>query len=71
MASDDGGESEELSLEVSDPVCGRDVVVTRAAASSDYAGATYYFCSLECQQDFERQPDRYVEPPLHPEPPQS
>jgi YHS domain-containing protein len=62
--------SQELALEANDPVCGRDVVITRAASSSDYAGATYYFCSLECQQDFERQPDRYVEPPLHPEPPQ-
>jgi YHS domain-containing protein len=32
----------------------------RAAGSSDWAGTTYYFCSLEHQLDFDRQPDRYV-----------
>jgi Cu+-exporting ATPase len=56
-------EPEDLSLVVNDPVCGREVAITRAAASEDYAGTTYYFCSLQCQQDFERQPDRYVPSP--------
>jgi YHS domain-containing protein len=57
-----GGAAEEAETELlaRDPVCGRDVVVTRSPASSDYAGVTYYFCSFECQQDFNRQPERYV-----------
>ena len=54
------GEPEEAALLARDPVCGRDVSITQAAASSDWAGTTYYFCSLECQLDFDRQPDRYV-----------
>jgi YHS domain-containing protein len=53
-------EEGELALLARDPVCGRDVAITRAPASTDYAGTTYFFCSLECQQDFERQPELYV-----------
>jgi Cu+-exporting ATPase len=56
-------ESEDLALQVRDPVCGRDVVITRAPSSSDYAGTTYYFCSQQCQQDFDRLPSHYVPPP--------
>ena len=58
---DDGdyAEPEELALLMTDPVCGRDVAVTKAA-SSDYSGTTYYFCSPQCQQDFERLPERYI-----------
>jgi P-type Cu+ transporter len=58
-------EPEDLSLLVTDPVCGRDVAITRAASSSDYGGATYYFCSLQCQQDFERLPEHYIPPPAN------
>jgi Cu+-exporting ATPase len=53
-------EPEDLELTVTDPVCGREVVMTKAAGSDDYGGTTYYFCSAQCQQDFERQPDRYI-----------
>lgn len=61
---DDGritfGERREPGLQVRDPVCGGDVEVERAAASADYEGRTYYFCSLLCKADFERQPAMYV-----------
>jgi YHS domain-containing protein len=71
MSGGEDADADDLALLVSDPVCGRDVAIMRAAASSDYSGATFYFCSLACQQDFDRQPDRYVEQPLHAEPPQT
>lgn len=35
-----------------DPVCGRSVVVARAAASADVGTATYYFCSDACGSQF-------------------
>jgi YHS domain-containing protein len=61
---DDGritfGERREPGLQVKDPVCGMDVEVERAPASVDHEGRTYYFCSLLCKADFERQPDKYV-----------
>jgi YHS domain-containing protein len=47
-------------LMTKDPVCGMDVEIARAAASSDYEGKTFYFCSLQCKEDFERQPDAYM-----------
>jgi YHS domain-containing protein len=34
-----------------DPVCGGTVEENRAAAKTEYAGQTYYFCSRECQKD--------------------
>lgn len=35
-----------------DPVCGRSVVVARAAASADVGTVTYYFCSDACSNRF-------------------
>jgi YHS domain-containing protein len=32
----------------------------KAAGSSVYAGATYFFCSPYCKAEFERNPSRYV-----------
>jgi Cu+-exporting ATPase len=31
-----------------------------AMARSEYNGQTYYFCSLGCKEDFDREPERYV-----------
>lgn len=42
-----------------DPVCGRCVDQTKAAASI-YAGRMYYFCSAFCRNKFERAPERYA-----------
>lgn len=62
---DDGriifGTRRETGLMARDPVCAMDVEIARAAASADYEGRTYYFCSLQCKDDFERQPEIYVE----------
>jgi len=43
-----------------DPVCGMKVDDQKAAAKSQYQGATYYFCSEECKRKFERQPEQYT-----------
>jgi YHS domain-containing protein len=31
-----------------------------AAATADYQARTYYFCSEECKEEFERNPQRYI-----------
>ncbi len=43
-----------------DPVCNMDVNEQNAAASSQHQGQTYYFCSQECKQKFDRNPDQYA-----------
>jgi YHS domain-containing protein len=43
-----------------DPVCGKTVDQSRAAAKTEYAGQTYYFCSKECQKDFEEEPAAFI-----------
>jgi len=43
-----------------DPVCGMAVNPQRAAASAQYRGQTYYFCSPLCKSMFEREPEKYV-----------
>jgi YHS domain-containing protein len=46
---------------VRDPVCGMLVDVESAPAEQDYRGETYYFCSIECRNQFNEAPWRYVE----------
>jgi YHS domain-containing protein len=43
-----------------DPVCHMDVDPVSAAASSTYLGETYYFCSEDCKERFDGDPERYV-----------
>jgi YHS domain-containing protein len=43
-----------------DVVCGMKVDPANAPAKSEYNGQTYYFCSKECKQRFEAQPERYI-----------
>ena len=47
--------------EVKDPVCGITIDSESAKGHLDVRGRTYYFCSAECRQAFEAQPERYVE----------
>ena len=44
------------STTVHDPVCHMDIDPTTAAGSSEYEGATYYFCSRGCKLDFDEDP---------------
>lgn len=45
--------------QVYDPVCGMEVTPTRAAATSRYAGETYYFCARACKEQFDKDPERF------------
>lgn len=42
---------------VKDPVCGMNIEPATAAASEEYGGKTYYFCSENCYQQFVVTPD--------------
>jgi YHS domain-containing protein len=42
-----------------DPVCG--MQVDRSAIISTYQDKTYYFCSMECKQKFDNNPELYQE----------
>lgn len=43
-----------------DPVCGMEVNIEKAAASSLYQGQTYYFCSPGCKKAFDANPASYI-----------
>jgi YHS domain-containing protein len=43
-----------------DPVCGSNVDESRAGAKTIYAGQVYYFCSKQCQVNFEEEPAVYL-----------
>ncbi len=47
---------------VKDPVCGMTVDPSRAAASTEYDGRTYYFCCHHCLEKFRQDPQRYLAP---------
>jgi RND family efflux transporter MFP subunit len=47
-----------------DPICDMFVAPSAAAKAgrvSEYHGKTYYFCADECKQQFDQDPERYVE----------
>ncbi len=43
-----------------DPVCGMTVTKAKAAATFDYKGKTYYFCSNGCKEAFAKEPEKYL-----------
>ena len=43
-----------------DPVCGMEIDKQDAAGTSEHEGQTYYFCSTNCKQEFDQNPQRYV-----------
>ncbi|MBV9339535.1 MAG: YHS domain-containing protein [Acidobacteria bacterium] len=43
-----------------DPVCNMDVDETKAEFTSEYGGRKYHFCSEDCKDTFEDQPERYA-----------
>lgn len=55
-------EPSEPGVRVKDVVCGMTIDQATAAATSSYRGQTYYFCAAVCQQRFEAEPRRYVQP---------
>jgi P-type Cu+ transporter len=43
-----------------DPVCSMNVDEEKAAATSVYKGATYYFCGKNCKEKFDKDPEKFV-----------
>lgn len=44
-----------------DPVCGKQVDEGEDKFRSDYKGKTYFFCSEECEDTFQNEPERYAD----------
>ena len=49
-----------MAATVKDPVCGMEIDPATAAGKSEYKGQTYYFCSMGCKRDFDKDPEKYV-----------
>jgi len=45
-----------------DPVCGMKIDPSKAGASVDHQGATFYFCSQGCAAKFRASPEKYAQP---------
>tara|TARA_R110002126_G_scaffold10067_20_gene45188 strand:+ start:20732 stop:23227 length:2496 start_codon:yes stop_codon:yes gene_type:complete len=45
-----------------DPVCGMSVTDEGAAAHTEFKGTEYFFCSVSCEQKFNRAPEDYLAP---------
>lgn len=43
-----------------DPVCGMTVEQDKAEYHTGYEGETFYFCSRNCQREFEHEPARFI-----------
>ena len=43
-----------------DPVCGKELTYENAQARSEYNGQTFYFDSLDCKEQFDKNPEKYV-----------
>jgi P-type Cu+ transporter len=43
-----------------DPVCGMDVNDRDAKATAQHGGKSYNFCSTECRDQFQKNPERYT-----------
>jgi YHS domain-containing protein len=54
------GRKGEVMATVTDPVCGMEIDSAAAAASEEYQGTTYYFCSEACHQQFVATPEQYA-----------
>ena len=53
---------------VKDPVCGMEIDPATAAGSSEYEGATYFFCAEACKTAFDAEPSKYLAGASAPEP---
>lgn len=42
-----------------DPVCGKELQPTTAAATASRDAKTFYFCSTDCKNKFEAEPEKY------------
>ena len=49
---------------VRDPVCGMEINPQHAAATTAYQGQTFYFCRVQCQEQFDQSLERVCESSL-------
>jgi len=49
-----------------DLVCGMEVPEEKAVATSNYEGRVYYFCSKNCKEKFDRDPEKYIKKEIDP-----
>jgi xanthine dehydrogenase accessory factor len=54
------GPAQTAAEEATDPICGMTVKITRAKHTSEYQGATFYFCCAACKQTFDQHPEKYA-----------
>lgn len=47
-------------MKVTDPVCGMSIESGIAAATAQYEGQSYYFCSSYCRDTFKANPAQYT-----------
>ncbi len=47
-------------MQVIDPVCKMTIEDKDAVATSKYKGTTYYFCSMPCKEDFDKDPESFL-----------
>jgi Cu+-exporting ATPase len=47
-------------MQVVDPVCKMAIEDKDAVAISKYKGTTYYFCSMPCKEDFDKNPESFL-----------
>ncbi len=47
-------------MKVTDPVCRMTIEDKDAAGTSTYKGATYYFCSKFCKENFDKNPESFI-----------
>src|SRR3990172_10177747 len=53
-------------MNVTDPVCKMTIDDKDAVGKSTYKGTTYYFCSPVCKEDFDKNPESFINPPISP-----
>jgi Cu+-exporting ATPase len=51
----------EEDMQVIDPVCKMTIEDKDAVGTSTYKGTTYYFCTEQCKENFDRKPEAYLE----------
>ena len=44
-----------------DPVCRMQVTENTAQATAEHNGETYYFCSQQCANKFNQEPQKYMQ----------
>ena len=48
-------------MQVIDPVCKMTIEDKDAVGNSTFKGTTYYFCTEQCKENFDRNPEAYLE----------